>query len=269
MGGEMIHHDGGPRLVLAQSGDHDLLQKGLKHGPIGGDSNGHDSNGHDSNQPTERERAAHGETAPMTGGAAAGAPAARRARITPRQLGADAGLVENDQGLGRDALDLLGKACPWQGTGGGAFGNDIGAVLLARPECLFWRRKPRRLRVTQSTGRLTLTPVCAASRAPSSAKVASLSAAPNWRRPSRAAAPRRGSGPGPRGLATRRPSLSTARTQFFTVLSATRKRRASAAALPSPCYCPRHAHAPTAPVRADPPNKDAAWFPPPASRSCS
>lgn len=142
MGGEMIHHDGGPRLVLAQSGDHDLLQKGLKHRPIGGDSNGHDSNGHDSNQPTERERAAHGETAPMTGGAAAGAPAARRARITPRQLGADAGLVENDQGLGRDALDLLGKACPWQGTGGGAFGNDIGAVLLARPECLFCAASP-------------------------------------------------------------------------------------------------------------------------------
>lgn len=224
MGGEMIHHDGGPRLVLAQSGDQDLLQKGLKHGPIGGDSNGHDSN-----QPTERERAEHGETAPLTGGTAAGALAARRARIKPRQLGADAGLVEKDQGLGRDALDLLGK--------GGAFGNDIGAVLLARPECLFLRRKPKRLRVTQSTGRLTLTPVCAASRAPYSAKVASLSAATNWRSTSRSAVPRRGSGPWPRGLATRRPSLSTARTQFFTVLSATRNRRASAAALPSPCSC--------------------------------
>ena len=43
------------------------------------------------------------------------------------------------------------------------------------------------------------------------------------------------SGPWPRGLATRRPSLSAARTQFFTVLSATRNRRASAAAVPSLC----------------------------------
>ena len=122
MGGEVVHHDGGPRLVPAQSGDQDLLQKGLKHGPIGGDRNGHDSN-----QPTKREGAEHGETAPMTGGAAVGALVARRARIKPRQLGADAGLVAKDQSLGRDALDLLGKACPWQGTGGDAFGNDIGA----------------------------------------------------------------------------------------------------------------------------------------------
>jgi hypothetical protein len=163
----------------------------------------------------------------MTGRAAIGALAARRARIKPRQLGADAGLVEKDEVLGCDALDLLGK--------GGAFGNDIGAVLLARPERLFLRRKPRRLRVMQSTGRLTVTPVCAANRAPYSAKVASLSAATNWRSTSHSAGPKRGAGPRPSGLAMRRPSCSAARTQFFTVLSATRNRRASAAAVPSPC----------------------------------
>ena len=163
----------------------------------------------------------------MTGRAATGALAARRARIKPRQLGADAGRVEKDEVLGRDALDLLGKACPWQGTGGGAFGNDIGTLLLTRPERLFLRRKPRCLRVMQSTGRLTLTPVCAASRAQYSAKVASLSAATNWRSTSHSAVPKRGAGPRPSGLATRRPSVAAARTQFFTVLTATRNRLAS------------------------------------------
>ena len=70
----------------------------------------------------------------MTGRAATGALAARRARIKPRQLGADAGLVEKDEVLGRDALDLLGK--------GGAFGNDIGTLLLTRPERLFCAASP-------------------------------------------------------------------------------------------------------------------------------
>ena len=202
MGGEVVHHDGGSRLVPAQSGDQDLLQKGLKHGPIGGDSNRHDGD-----KTAEPECAEHSEAAPMTGRAATGALAARRARIKPRQLGADAGRVEKDEVLGRDALDLLGKACPWQGTGGGAFGNDIGTLLLTRPERLFLRRKPRCLRVMQSTGRLTLTPVCAASRAQYSAKVASLSAATNWRSTSHSAVPKRGAGPRPSGLATRRPSV--------------------------------------------------------------
>ena len=108
----------------------------------------------------------------MTGCGAIGARAARRARVKPRQLGADPGRVEKDEVLGCDALDPFDKACPWQGTGGGAFGGDIGARLLARPERLFLRVKPRRLRVTQSTGRLTRTPVCPASRAPYSARVA-------------------------------------------------------------------------------------------------
>jgi hypothetical protein len=165
----------------------------------------------------------------MTGSAAAGALAARCPRIKPGQLGADAGLVEENEGLGRDALDPLGK--------GGAFGGDISTLLLARPECLFLRGKPKRLRVTQSTGRLTLIPLCAVSRAPYSARVASLSATTNWRSTSHAAAPRRGAGPRPSGLATRRPSVAAARTQFFTVLTATRNRRANAAALPSPCSC--------------------------------
>jgi hypothetical protein len=100
---------------------------------------------------------------------AVGALAARRARIQPRQLGADPGLVEKDQVLGRDALDGFGK--------GGAFGGNIGTRLLARPERLFFRAKPRRLRGVESTGGLTPTPVCAANRAPYSASVAWLSAA--------------------------------------------------------------------------------------------
>jgi hypothetical protein len=65
----------------------------------------------------------------------------------------------------------------------------------------------------QSTGRLTVTPVCAANRAPYSAKVASLSAATNWRSTSHSAGPKRGAGPRPSGLAMRRPSCSAARTQ--------------------------------------------------------
>ena len=100
----------------------------------------------------------------MTGCGAIGALAARGARIKPRQLGADPGLVKKDEVLGRDALD-----CP---SKGGAFGGDIGARLLTRPERLFLRVKPRRLRVTESTGRLTRTPVCPARRAPYSARVA-------------------------------------------------------------------------------------------------
>ena len=129
--------------------------------------------------------------------------AQERARIRPGQIGADPGRVENDQGLRRDGLDSLGK--------GSAFGGDIGTHLLTRPERLFVRVKPTRLRVTQSPGRLTRTPVCAAGRAPYSARVASLSAATTRRSTARSAAPRRGSGPCPRGLATRR----RARTRFI------------------------------------------------------
>ena len=139
----------------------------------------------------------------------------------PSQLGADPGLVDKDEVLGGDALDPFGK------------GGDIGARLLARPKGLFLRGKPSRLRVTQSPGRLTLTPVCAASRAPYSARVPSLSAATICRSAAHCGAPRRGAGPRPRGLATRHPSVAAARTQFFTVLTATRNRAASAYALPS------------------------------------
>ena len=159
MGGEVVHNESGARLVLAQGGDHDLLQKRPKHRPVGG--SGH---GHGADQATQRQRAEHGEAMPMAGCGAIGALAARGARIKPRQLGADPGLIEKDQVRGRDGLDRLLK--------GGAFGNDIGASLLARLERLFLRAKPRRLRVTQSTGRLTRTPVCPASRAPYSARVA-------------------------------------------------------------------------------------------------
>ena len=163
----------------------------------------------------------------MAGSGAIGALTAWCAGIEPRQPGADPALVEKDQVLGRDGLDGFGK--------GGAFGEDIGAPLLARPERLFLRTNPRRWRVTQSTGRLTRTPVCACNWAAYSARLAWLSAATRWRRTSRSPAPNRGAGPRPSGLATRRPSLSAARTHFFTVLSATRNRRASAAAVPSPC----------------------------------
>lgn len=159
MGGEVVHDHGGAGLVLAQAGDQDVLQKRLKHRPVGG--RGH---GHGADQTAQRQRAKHGEAMPVTGCGAVGALPPRGARIKPGQLGADPGLVEKDQGLGRDALDLCDK--------GGAFGDDIGARLLARPERLFLRVKPRRLRVTQSTGRLTRIPVCPASRAPYSARVA-------------------------------------------------------------------------------------------------
>ena len=63
-------------------------------------------------------------------------------------------------------------------------------------------------------------------------------------------------GPRPGGLATRRPAVAAARTQFVTVLTATRNRAASTAALPSPCSWA------TAPARANPPNKAEAWSPP-------
>ena len=159
MGSEVVHDHGGAGLVLAQAGDQDVLQKRLKHRPVGG--SGH---GHGADQAAQRQRAEHGEAAPVTGCGAVGALPPRGARIKPRQLGTDPGLVEKDQGLGRDALDPFDK--------GGAFGDDIGTSLLARPERLFLRAKPRRLRVTQSTGRLTRTPVCPASRAPYSARVA-------------------------------------------------------------------------------------------------
>ena len=159
MGGEVVHDHGGAGRVLAQAGDQDLLQKRLKHRPVGG--GGH---GHNAEQAAQRQRAEHGEAMPMAGCGAIGALAARRARIKPGQLGADPGLVEKDEVFGCDALDCLSK--------GGAFGGDIGTRLLTRPERLFLRVKPKRLRVTESTGRLTWIPVCAASRAPYSARVA-------------------------------------------------------------------------------------------------
>ena len=133
----------------------------------------------------------------MTVSATVGPLAARRPCREPRQLGADPGLVAKDEVLGRDALDPFGK--------GGALGSDIGARLLARPKGLFLRGKPSRVRVTQSTGRLTLTPVCAARRAPYSARLAALSAATICRSTAHSGAPRRGAGPRPSGLATRRP----------------------------------------------------------------
>jgi hypothetical protein len=159
MGGEVVHDHGGAGLVRAQAGDQDVLQKRLKHRPVGG--RGHS---HGADQTAQRQRAKHGKAMPVTGCGAVGALPPRGARIKPRQLGADPSLVEKDQGLGCDALDRHSK--------GGAFGDDVGTRLLTRPERLFLRVKPRRLRVTESTGRLTWIPVCAASRALYSARVA-------------------------------------------------------------------------------------------------
>jgi hypothetical protein len=90
----------------------------------------------------------------VTGSAAIGPVPARRPCREPRQLDAEPGLVDKDEVLGGDAVDPFGKACPSQGTGGGALGGDIGAPRLARPKGLVLRGKPSRLRVTQSTGRL-------------------------------------------------------------------------------------------------------------------
>ena len=159
MGGKMVHDEGGAGLVLAQAGDQDVLQESLKHRPVGGSGDGHGAD-----HAAQRQRAEHGEAAPVAGGGAIGALPARRPRIKPGQIGADPGLVKKDEVLGCDALDRLSK--------GGAFGGDIGTRLLTRPERLFLRVKPRRLRVTESTGRLTWIPVCATSRAPYSARVA-------------------------------------------------------------------------------------------------
>jgi hypothetical protein len=128
--------------MLAQGGDDDLLQKGLKHRPIGG--GGH---GHGADPAAERERAEHGDALPAAGRGATSALTPRRARIPPGQIGADPGLVAKDAVFGRDGLDRFGK--------GDAFGGDIGARRLARPERLFFRGRPRRSRVTESTGGLT------------------------------------------------------------------------------------------------------------------
>ena len=123
--GEIVHDDGGPWLVLLELRDQDLLQEGLEHGPVGG--GGH---GHDGDEAAERERPQHRHASPVAGGAAAGALAARRARIKPRQLGADAGLVKEDEVLGRELLDRLPE--------GGALGGDVRALLFARAERLFF-----------------------------------------------------------------------------------------------------------------------------------
>ena len=131
MGGQMVHDDSGARLVLAQAGDQNPLQERLKHRPIGG--GGH---GHDGDHTAACKRAEHRKAAPVTGSAAAGRLAARRPCREPRQLGADPGLVDKDEVLGRDALDPFGKACPWQGRGG----DDLGARLLARPKGLGGRQ---------------------------------------------------------------------------------------------------------------------------------
>ena len=137
MGGKMVHDHGGAGLVLAQARDQDVLQESLKHRPVGGGGDGHGAD-----HATECQRAEHGEAAPVTGGGAIGALPARGARISPGQIGADPSLVEKDQGLGRDGLDGLGK--------GSTFSDDVGARLLTRPERLFLRRKPKRLRVTRA-----------------------------------------------------------------------------------------------------------------------
>jgi hypothetical protein len=42
MGSQMIQDDGGARLGVAKAWDHDLLQKRLKHRPLGGGGHGHD-----------------------------------------------------------------------------------------------------------------------------------------------------------------------------------------------------------------------------------
>ena len=106
-----------------------------------------------------------------------------------------------------------------------SLGGDIGARLLARPKGLFWRGKPSRLRVTQSTGWLTLTSVCAARRAIFGQGVAALSAAINCRSAAHPGAPRRGAGVRPSGLATRRPSVAAARTSLINAVSMMRSRQ--------------------------------------------
>ena len=68
MGGEVVHNKSGARLVRAHGGDHDLLQKRPKHRPVGG--SGH---GHGADQAAQRQRAEHGEAAPVTGCGAVGA----------------------------------------------------------------------------------------------------------------------------------------------------------------------------------------------------
>ena len=79
MGGEVVHDHGGAGLVLAQAGDQDVLQKRLKHRPVGG--RGH---GHGADQTAQRQRVKHGEAMPVTGCGAVGALPPRGARIKPR-----------------------------------------------------------------------------------------------------------------------------------------------------------------------------------------
>jgi hypothetical protein len=112
MDGAMVHDDGGARLVLAQAGDQNLLQKRLKHRPIGGGGHGHDGD------PTAAcKRAEHRETAPVTGSAAVGLLAARRPCREPRQLGADSGLVDKDEVLGAMLLTRSAKLAPGREQG--------------------------------------------------------------------------------------------------------------------------------------------------------
>ncbi len=132
MGGEVVHDESGARLVPPQSWDRHLLQERLKHRPVS--RSGH---GHGAAQAAERQGSEHRDAAPVAGRGAIGALAARLPRIKPRQLGADPGLVEKDQILGRDALDGFGK--------GGAFGGNVRARLLARPEGLFFTRQAQAL----------------------------------------------------------------------------------------------------------------------------
>src|ERR687886_1060103 len=92
---------------------------------------------------------------------------ARRAGKAPRHLRRDAALVKKDETFRTDRVNALPV--------GTALGGNLGPILLARPESLFLRGKPRRCSARQSTGELTRTPVRAARRSAYSARVAAFS----------------------------------------------------------------------------------------------